>query len=36
MEKDLRKLFETDEFPTKKLPANHEEEFVQKLQKQWQ
>jgi len=34
MEQDLRKLFETDEFPTKKLPENHVEEFAQKLQKQ--
>lgn len=34
MEQDLRKLFETDEFPTKKLPENHVEEFAQKLQQQ--
>ncbi len=34
MEQDIRKLFETDEFPTKKLPANHEDEFAQKLKLQ--
>lgn len=34
MEKDLRKLFHTDEFPTKELPANHENEFLQKLKVQ--
>lgn len=34
MEKDLRKLFGTDEVSTKKLPKNHEEEFLQKLEKQ--
>ena len=34
MEQDLRNLFETDEFPTKKLPENHEEEFARKLQLQ--
>ncbi len=34
MEQDLRKLFETDEFPAKKLAENHEEEFAQKLHMQ--
>jgi hypothetical protein len=34
MEQDLRKLFENDEFPTKKLPENHVDEFAQKLQQQ--
>lgn len=34
MEQDLRELFDTDEFPTKKLPENHAKEFAQKLQQQ--
>ena len=34
MEQDLRKLFDTKEFPKKELPENHIEEFEQKLQKQ--
>lgn len=34
MEKDLRELFQTDEFPKKKLPENHETEFLQKLHEQ--
>jgi len=34
MEKDLRKLFHADEVPTKELPVNHEQEFLQKLKGQ--
>lgn len=34
MEKDLRKVFDTAEFPKKKLPAGHEADFIQKLHQQ--
>jgi DNA repair exonuclease SbcCD ATPase subunit len=34
MEKDLRNLFDTEEFPKKKLPVGHEENFMQKLNQQ--
>lgn len=34
MDQDLRKLFDTEELPKKKLPANHEVEFLQKLEAQ--
>lgn len=34
MQQDLRKLFETEEFPKKKLPENHVEEFAEKLAQQ--
>ncbi len=34
MEKDLRNLFDTKEFPKKKLPAGHEVDFLQKLNQQ--
>ena len=36
MQQDLRKLFETEEFPKKKLPENHVEEFAEKLAQQRQ
>lgn len=34
MEKDLRNLFDTKEFPKKKLPEGHELDFMQKLNQQ--
>ena len=34
MEQDLKKLFDTNSFPKKRLPENHVEEFAQKLQQQ--
>lgn len=34
MEKDLRNLFDIEEFPKKKLPAGHEVDFMQKLNQQ--
>ena len=34
MDKDLRNLFDTEEFQKKKLPAGHEADFVKKLNQQ--
>ena len=34
MEKDIRELFDAEEFLQKKLPADHELEFIQKLKEQ--
>ncbi len=33
MKRDIRELFKDEEFPKKKLPAFHEEEFLEKLEK---
>lgn len=33
MKRDIRKLFEKDDFKREKLPVNHREEFIQKLRK---
>ncbi len=32
MKQDIRDLFNSDEFPKKKLPVSHQEEFLKKLQ----
>ena len=32
MKRDIRKIFNTDEFPKKKLPDFHEDEFLKKLE----
>lgn len=33
MKRDIRELFKNDDFPTKKLPKNHREDFFNKLEK---